>query len=160
MSGIPHDRPGRTGDVVSSAIAIPGLNVSPANPASRARSLRVSMLIIAIIALSMGDLSMTMTFLRSVGMGEGNPVARLVIAYDSPALLVAWKCASVMLACLIFAVYRKKAFTEVACWCCVGILCWLTVRWWNYASETTELSQHLHAIATATDRTDWVQLSQ
>ena len=160
MRGTPRIPTGATENVVSSVCAIQPLKGAPLNPASRGRSIRVVVLIIAIIALSLGDLSMTLTYLRSVGMGEGNPLARLVIEYNSPALLVAWKCASVLLACIIFGLYRKRAFTEVACWCCVAVLAWLTIRWWNYASEATDLAQHIHVLATASDRADWVQLSQ
>lgn len=126
----------------------------------RGRSVRVMVLVVAIIALSAGDLAMTLTFLRSVGMGEANPLARFVIEYNSPALLVVWKAASVLLACMIFTLYRRKRCTEVACWCAVAILAWLTVRWWNYASEAGEIAPHLSAIAQAADRTNWVQLSQ
>lgn len=160
MRGTRQIQAGATAGVVSSACAAQALKSATGIPADSGRSIRVVVLIIAIIALSLGDLFMTMTYLRSGGMGEGNPVARLVIEYNSPALLVAWKCASVLLACLIFAVYRRKPFTEAACWCCVLILAWLTVQWWNYSSEAAELAQHIPVIATASERTDWVQLTQ
>lgn len=144
----------------SSALALPCLKAGAADFRHRCRSLRVTILIVAIIALSLGDLAMTLTFLRSVGMGEANPIARLVIGYNSPALLVIWKCASVLLACLIFARYRHRRFTEMACWGAVIVLAGLTFQWRNYVAETTEISQHLSVIAHApVDRTNWVQLS-
>lgn len=127
------------------------------DPVAR-RSLRVWLLVLTIIALSLGDLWMTLTYLTSVGMGEANPVARLVMAYNSPNLLAAWKCASVALACLIFVFARKRLSSEIACWCCVGVLALLTVRWAQYATESAKLTPVLHA-AHQYDGGQWVQMT-
>lgn len=52
------------------------------------RSRRVISLTALIALLSLADLFMTLTFLRTVGMSEANPVARMVMSYGSPTYLV------------------------------------------------------------------------
>lgn len=113
----------------------------------RRRAIRVWALTIAIVAMSLGDLSMTLTHLRAVGMGEGNPIARYVIGFNSPALLATWKCATVALACAIFLWARHRRSAEVACWACAGVLAALTVGWIHYANEASKLTPTLEQVS-------------
>src|SRR6266478_4968970 len=61
--------------------------------AAKGRSCRVIALLVAVVLMSLGDLHITLTYLTSVGMSEGNPLARWVMGYNNPGLLVAWKLA-------------------------------------------------------------------
>lgn len=123
----------------------------------RGRSVRVVCLVSAIVMMSLADLVITLIYLRTVGMGEGNPVARYVMEHGSDSLLIAWKCASVALAVLVFVRYRDRRSTEGACWFCMVVLVWLLVRWIAYADEAWRLTPALHALAES-ESAMWVRM--
>lgn len=125
--------------------------------AVRRRAIRVICLTAAMVLMSLADLQITMTYLASVGMGEGNPIARWVIAHGSPALLVVWKCASIALAALIFLRFRDKPITEGASWFSCFVLVWLLVEWSAYAEEASRLTPALHALGEV-ESAMWVRL--
>lgn len=133
--------------------------LSPAAACCRRRPTRVAVLTVAIVLMSLGDLQITMTYLRSGGMGEENPIARMVMSHGSSALLVGWKCASIAFAVLIFYKYRTRRSTEIACWLCCCVLCWLLLRWINYSEEAWRLTPALHVLGEA-EATQWVQLPE
>ena len=125
------------------------------------RALRVWLLIATIIVLSIADLYMTLAHLRSAGMGEANPLARMVISYQSPALLSLWKCACVGLAALILILARFRRSGEVACWTCCVVLTALTIHWLNYSTEAAGLTRQINDMSTSSDRpANWVTIGQ
>lgn len=123
------------------------------------RSVRVALLTLGIGLMSLADLYITLTYLRTVGMGEGNPIARYVIEHGSPGLLVFWKCASVACACLIFLKYRRRAVAEVAAWLGFGVLVWLLLQWIAYADEAWRLTPALHVLSDA-EPALWVRMPE
>ena len=112
-------------------------------------------LLVGILLFSIGDLLMTLTYLSSVGMSEGNPVARLVMSYRSPWYLVLWKLSSLTAACGILFIQRRRRAAEVGAWICAIILVWLTFRWSAY---TGELQLGLSSAAGAMNDPTWVTL--
>jgi uncharacterized membrane protein (Fun14 family) len=96
------------------------------------RSRRVLILLVGVMLLSIGDLIMTLTYLTSIGMAESNPLARLVMSYRSPWILVGWKVASMTAAGGILFIHRRRRAAEVGAWICLGVLVWLTFRWTAY----------------------------
>lgn len=125
----------------------------------RTREARVCWLILAIAVLSIADLHMTLVHLTTIGMSEGNPVARLVMSTNSPAMLIAWKLTSVGAACLAFYAGRKKLVGEVAAWFCCAVLIWLTLRWGEYSAELASVCPQLHYL-TAADAGQWVKMGE
>ncbi len=124
-----------------------------------ARPARVLVLIAATIILSLADLYITLLYLHSGGMGEANPVARWVIGFNMPALLVVWKVATVAVASGILYFYRAQRLGELGAWTCCLILVWLTLRWQTYHAEIPELTASLNAIHTyGSER--WVQMGE
>ena len=104
---------------------------------------------------------MTLAHLRSAGMGEANPLARMVISYQSPMLLSLWKCACVGLAALILILARFKRSGEVACWTCCFVLTALTIHWFNYSTEAAGLTRQINDMSTSPDRpANWVTIGQ
>ncbi len=96
------------------------------------RTRRVVLLIAAIIMMSVGDLLLTLTYLRYLGMAESNPLARLVLDFRSPALLVVWKMATVV-ACTSILLWKSRAWSaEVGAWIGAFILGALMVHWSAY----------------------------
>ncbi len=127
----------------------------------RRRALRVWLLVATIIVLSFADLYMTLAHLGSAGMGEANPLARMVISYQSPALLSLWKCACVGLAALILILARFRRSGEVACWTCCCVLTALTIHWFNYSSEAAGLTRQINDMSISPDRpANWVTIGQ
>lgn len=112
----------------------------------RTRSARVVWLLCAIMLLSLADLQMTYVHLTTIGLGEANPIARLVMSAESPALLIAWKLASVCLACGVFYLGRTRPLAEIAAWFCVLVLVWLMLRWGAYSTEMARVCPNLHMV--------------
>jgi hypothetical protein len=130
-----------------------GLN----DPLLAPRRRRVALAILAIVIFSLADLYFTILFARSVGMAEANPVARLVMSLNSPALLGLWKCATVAGACLIFWAFRHRRTTEAAALACMCALGALTVWWSVYTKELPSHTASFHTLA-ATEA-NWVQFA-
>lgn len=108
-----------------------------------ARSRRVLALLACVIVLSAADLYLTTTHLSSAGMAEGNPIARAIIAVNSPALLALWKVVTVSIGVWILFAARRSRAGEAGAWLCFGVLCWLMVRWMSYSDEIASLTAHL-----------------
>jgi hypothetical protein len=140
----------------SSFIALPMAN--PPSLAQRRRALRVWLLVGTIIVLSLADLYMTLAHLRSAGMGEANPLARLVISYQSPLLLSLWKCACVGLAALILVLARFRRSSEVACWVSCIVLTALTIHWMRYSVEASAMTQQLNDLSHSDPSSNWVSM--
>ena len=124
----------------------PAAGPLPRRSLFRTRSARVVWLLCAIVLLSLADLQMTYVHLTTIGLGEANPVARLVMSAESPALLIAWKLASVGLACGIFYLGRRRPLAEIAAWFCVLVLVWLMLRWGAYSTEMARVCPNLHMV--------------
>ena len=123
------------------------------------RSRRVIALTALIALLSLADLFMTLTFLRTVGMSEANPVARMVMSYGSPTYLVVWKLASIAVASTVFWLARRRRLAEAGCWVCVAVLVWLTVRWIHYSQEVETATPLIHVLASGECPT-WVTMAE
>jgi hypothetical protein len=92
-------------------------------------------------------------------MGEANPVARYVMEHGSPSLLILWKCASVLLACVILVRYRTRLIAEAASWFSFAVLVWLLLRWSAYADEVWHLTPALHSLPDS-EAAMWVQMGE
>ena len=129
-------------------------------PVQRRRALRVWLLVATIIVLSVADLYMTLAHLRSAGMGEANPLARIVISYQSPLLLSAWKCACVALASLILILARFRRSGEAACWLCCLVLTALTIHWMRYSTEASTYTQEINDLSARDRPANWVSIGE
>lgn len=114
---------------------------------TRSRGERTLIVLIGVALLSLGDLYMTLTFATSVGMIEGNPIARAVMALNCPILLIWWKAVMLVVTIALLVACRKRRVGELGAWLCLFILLWLTVRWGHYSDAMPELTQHLPKIA-------------
>jgi hypothetical protein len=110
-------------------------------PVSRSR--RVCILLTAIVLMSLADLDMTLAYARSVGLLEGNPLARLVMTYGSSWILALWKVASVALCIFILFSARRTRFAEIGAWICFMVMVWLTLRWVTYNEQVPFLTSYM-----------------
>jgi hypothetical protein len=102
---------------------------------------------------------MTLAHLRSVGMGEANPLARFVISYNSPALLSAWKCACVALAALILILARFRRSGEIACWVSTVVLTALIIHWISYSIEASKYTDAISTLGPDDQGANWVMMA-
>jgi hypothetical protein len=95
------------------------------------RSQRVIWLLVGVVMLSIVDLFLTLTYLTSVGMSEGNPIALwLLQATHSVWPLAVYKGITVAVCVTLLYRTRAKRQSELAAWCAMLILFALSV-WWN-----------------------------
>ena len=99
------------------------------------RSERVTWLLAGVIGLSLADLFLTITYVTTVGMSEGNPIAVwLLSATNSVWPLVFYKLGTVAICVSLLYVNRFRRQGELASWCAMIILVALSV-WWNQYSQ-------------------------
>ncbi len=99
------------------------------------RSVRVTWLLGGVVALSLVDLFLTVTYLTSVGMSEGNPIAAwLLSTTNSIWPLALYKLATVAVCVSLLYANRYKRQSELASWCALSILVALSI-WWNQYSQ-------------------------
>ena len=99
------------------------------------RSERVTWLLGGVVFLSIADLVLTLSYLTSVGMSEGNPIALwLLQTTDSIWPLAIYKGITVAVCVTLLYWNRQKRQSELASWCALMILAALTF-WWNQYSH-------------------------
>jgi hypothetical protein len=99
------------------------------------RSERVKWLLFGIVMLSIADLALTLSYLTTVGMSEGNPIAVwLLQATNSVWSLAAYKALTVTICVSLLYRTRFQRESELAAWCGMLILVALSV-WWNQYSR-------------------------
>ena len=98
------------------------------------RSERVTWLLGGVIFLSLADLVLTISYLTSVGMSEGNPIALwLLQTTNSVWPLAIYKAMTVAICVTLLYRTRHQRQSELASWCAVLILVTLAI-WWNQYS--------------------------
>lgn len=127
----------------------PLYSLSPLRHATseQARSERVIMLLVATLLMSLGDLYMTLTMVTSVGMLEANPISRLVMEQNSPALVIAWRVGTVLFGISILVYFRRLARAELASWVCFFALLALTLYWIQYIDALSILTPGYESLA-------------
>lgn len=112
----------------------------------RSRHFRVVVLIAIGWVLGLADLVMTLTYLMNVGMFEGNPLARWVIAMGSPAIVAGFKLMTMIVSSAILFWQRRRWQAEVGAILAVLVLAKLTFHWLGYIDMSSDLT---HAITIA-----------
>jgi cytochrome bd-type quinol oxidase subunit 2 len=103
--------------------------------ALKQRAERVTWLLGGVVLLSLADLFLTLTYLTTVGMSEGNPIAHwLLETTDSVWPLAVYKVFTVAVCVTLLYRNRDKRQSELASWCAVLILVTLSI-WWNQYSH-------------------------
>lgn len=120
------------------------------------RSNRVITLVGVVVILSVADLYMTMMHLATIGMLEGNPLARWIMRNLDPVALVLWKSVTLLVAGAILVKIRHTRHGEFAAWICTAILVWLMFRWYGYSSSLSMLTVEEIRLVTETGASQWV----
>lgn len=110
------------------------------------RGARVVTLVVLTVLVSLADLYMTLVYATSVGLHEGNPLARAVMLYNCPWVVVAFRALTITLFAIVLIRVRAHRSAEIAAWSCALVMGWLMVRWHEYNAHTHELSTALAAV--------------
>lgn len=127
-------------------------------PRFASRSSRVIALVTLVAAMSAVDLYFTITAVTSVGMNEMNPLARAIMAYESPAMIALWKAGTVALGCGILLRCRRERSAEFGAWIGFAALAMLMTHWVSFHDELVEI-QHDPALVDALGDPTWVRIS-
>ncbi len=123
-----------------------------------ARAHRAVPILAAIAAMNIADLVFTLTYATSIGMGELNPLARLLMQHASVPAIVLFKLATVSLGCGLLYYTRRSAWSELASWIGFFGLLLLTIRWVEYTNIMQGITSNIHVLA-ATQPAEWVELN-
>lgn len=112
------------------------------------RTFRVTLLGLTIIAMSSVDLYLTILYVTHTGMNEMNPLARAMMAYQSPFVLSVWKALTVAISVGILLLLRKQRSAELGAWAGCLVMGWLMLHWSLFISETQHMDiQIMHEVA-------------
>ena len=96
-------------------------------------------LLLAVIALSLADLAVTLIHLKTVGLVEANPLAVWIIrTTGSTWAIAAFKCATVGVCVALLYRLRHHIEGEIASWCAVGILVGMCFLWHSYSTALND----------------------
>ena len=122
------------------------------------RSRRVLFLLAATALMCFGDLALTLTYTTSTGMVETNPIARAVMAHNSPLFVVVWKLATMVVGLGILCWVRKARAAEIAAWVCFLIMVALCLHWLSFATVISGLPPDYAQLASLDDPR-WVSMT-
>ena len=98
------------------------------------RSRRVIALLGAVVLLSLGDLLVTLAYLKSVGLMEANPIAAYLIESTQSAwVLACFKGLTVGICATVLFCLRRHREGEIGAWCAAAILVFTAMQWHQYA---------------------------
>lgn len=117
-----------------------------------ARARRVVILVLAAGALGLLDLAFTLTYARSTGMVEMNPLARAMIDLGGAAQLVRFKLLTILVSGGALYVIRRRAGAEWCAWISLGILVGLSAHWVRYSAIADEIGPDILARAALVDQ--------
>lgn len=103
--------------------------------AQAVRRRRVTLLALAMTLMGLADLQLTLTYMRSVGMIELNPLARAMISLGGAQQLVLFKLFTILLSAGILYLIRWHRTAEVCAWVSCAALLALTLHWARYTEH-------------------------
>lgn len=103
------------------------------------RSRRVSVLVLSFVVLGVADLTLTLAYMHTVGLFEGNPLARALAHNGGSGVLAGFKLATIALSSVILFALRAKRSAEMGAWVCVLAMFLVSLEWGKYASASDEV---------------------
>jgi hypothetical protein len=101
------------------------------------RPLRVTLLAAAMVLMGLADLQLTLTYMRSVGMIELNPIARQMIEIGGSRQLVVFKLFTIAASAGLLYLLRSHRLAERCAWISCLLLLGLTAHWMRYNQQAT-----------------------
>jgi hypothetical protein len=132
-----------------------GQPVSTAPSRWSRRDWRMAGLLALIAVVSMADLWLTLTYLKTSGMSEGNPLARWIMSMNCAWVLVAFKFTLVGFTLSVLWWARKRRSAEIAAWFGCIVMAWLCFRWDGYTQHVADV---VAAEPEITETSLWMQI--
>jgi len=115
----------------------------PAEPRRR----RVALLVVAMVLMGLADLQLTLTYMRSVGMIELNPLARAMVDLGGAPQLIRFKLLSIALSAGLLYLMRRHSIAERCAWLSCAALLFLTFHWVRYNDRPVTPDSSVAALA-------------
>ncbi len=109
------------------------------------------LLVVATALMGLADLLLTLTYVRTVGMAEANPLARWLMQFNSVGLVVAFKLASMAICSGLILWKRRSRSAEIGAWVCLLVMALLTARWVWFIGAFSSLAQEVGVAALEMD---------
>lgn len=127
-------------------------------PLARARSRRVTILVLATATLGILDLVFTLTYMQSVGMIELNPLARFMIGVGGAGQLIRFKLLTIAMSSGLLYLLRRRPGAEWCAWFSLIALVALSLHWAQYTRMSEDLAPNFFAPSAAADQR-WVTIT-
>lgn len=142
-------------------LRLPGASpaVQPALRCTLVRERRVTVLVLAAIALGLVDLAFTLTYMLSIGMFEANPLARAMVEIGGARQLVVFKLFTMALSGGLLYLLRRTPAAELVAWLCLAGLLALSAHWTVYTNALATLGGTFDPRIAALDP-QWVVITE
>lgn len=129
---------------------------------NRARDRRLLLLVLAIVLMSLADLSCTLTYMRTTGMIELNPLARQMVAIGQAQQLIMFKLFTTVLSCGALYLARRNPKAELCAWLCTGMMVWLMIHWVMFNQNVHAFTDDLATLALTDGEFEprWVKIDE
>lgn len=104
------------------------------------RSRRVALLAFAMVLMGLADLQLTLTYMRSIGMIELNPLARAMVDLGGAPQLIRFKLFSIALSAGLLFLLRRHSLAERCAWVSCAALLALSIHWTRYNEHAASAS--------------------
>lgn len=119
------------------------------------REARFACILLAVVLMSLADLSMTLIHATTIGMQEENPIARVLMRHGGICSLCIWKGGTVAIGVFILWRVRRHACAEVGAWICFAILAALCFHWARYNSQISGLTTEVLSLEKSRSSSEW-----
>lgn len=128
--------------------------------ARRARARRITWLILAMTLMGLADLLCTLTYMRTSGMLEANPIARLMLDIGSARQLVLFKTLMMLLSAGTLYLARRHRVAETCAWACTLMMLALTLHWLHFNRSISAFTNDMAVLAMSDGEFEpmWVKL--
>ncbi len=132
----------------------------------RPRARRITILIVAMVMMGIADLLCTLTYMRTSGMLEANPIARFILTTNAveggSAQLVMFKALTIVLSCGALYLARRHRQAELSAWVCTAMMLTLTLHWINYNRSVSAFTNDMAVLAMSGGEFEpmWVKLDE
>lgn len=128
----------------------------------RMRCRRIGWLMLAMTLMGIADLLCTLTYMRTSGMLEANPVARFVLSTGDAAQLIMFKALTILLTCGTLYLARRHRQAELSAWVCTTMMLVLTLHWINYNRSVSAFTNDMAVLAMSGGEFEpmWIKLEE
>jgi hypothetical protein len=115
-------------------------------------------LLLAVAALSVVDLVVTLTYMKTVGMYEANPIVHFIAGLGNPLLTISlFKIATVAIGIGLLHTLRRFQSARIAAALMVVVLLALSAQWARYGAQIVAIDVHAHQQHTNSE-SGWIHL--